>query len=187
LTIRVRIGEEEIGTTTADQERDDLRDGKVGDGKHAFVFRLPSGRESELERLEILATTEDGVTVRLTTPAVGENPVANAAGSVHDLLGRLVHSHRVLHRNLQSGLAGIRDGAAPSNLEELRSVQEKMTEQLRSIEVAVVRLDGVAQALSVAATGAKPRSTEPATITLLVLVAIAAGGSFACELLRYAL
>jgi hypothetical protein len=187
LTIHVRIAGEEVGTTTADQERDDLRDGKVGDGKHAFVFRMPAGRESDLERVEILAATPDGTMVRLAMPVTAGGATANAAGNVQDLLGRLVHSHRLLHRNLQSGLAGLKDNAAPANLDELRSVQEELKEQLHSIEAIIVRLDGVAQALSAAATGPKRRSAEPATIALLVLVAIAAGGSFALELLRYIL
>jgi hypothetical protein len=185
LTIHVRIGGEEIGTALADQERDDLRDGKVGDGRHAFVFRLPAGREADLERVEILAATPDGATVRLAMPGTGGT--AGAGGNVHDLLGRLVHSHRLLHRNLQSGLAGLKDNAAPASFDQLRSVQEELKDQLRSIEVVIVRLDGVAQALTVAATGPQRRSSEPATIALLVLVAIAAGGSFALDLLHYIL
>jgi hypothetical protein len=187
LTIHVRIGDEEIGITMANLERDDLRDGKVGDGKHAFVFRLPAGRESDLERVEILAATPDGTMVRLAMPVAAGGKTANAAGNVHDLLGRLVHSHRLLHRNLQTGLAGLKDSATPANFDQLRSAQEELKEQLCSIEVVILRLDTVAQALSAAATGPKRRSAEPATTALLVLVAVAAGGSFALELLRFIL
>ena len=103
------------------------------------------------------------------------------------LLGRLVHSHRLLHRNLQTGLAGLKDSATPANFDQLRSAQEELKEQLCSIEVVILRLDTVAQALSAAATGPKRRSAEPATTALLVLVAVAAGGSFALELLRFIL
>jgi hypothetical protein len=185
LTIHVRVGDEEIGVVTADQEREDLRDGKVGDGKHAFVFRLPAGRESDIDRVEIMAETPEGTMVRLAMPVSSDGPAANVAGNVHDLLGRLVHSHRLLHRNLQSGLAGLKETTAPANVEQLRSVQEELKQQLLTIEAAIVRLDGVAQTLSATATPPVRRSAEPATIALLVLVAIAAGGSFALELLRY--
>ena len=86
---------------------------------------------------------------------------------------------------LQSGFAGLKDGAALANFDQLRSVQEELREQLASIEVVIVRLDGVVQALTAAPAGPNRRGAEPATLALLVLVAIAAGGSFALELLRY--
>jgi hypothetical protein len=184
LTIHVRIGDEEIGTTTADQEREDLRDGKVGDGKHAFAFRLPADREADFDRVEILAATGNGAMTRLAMPVVKGGAAANGVGNVPDLLGRLVHSHRLLHRNLQSGLAELKDSATPANFEQLRSVQEELREQLIGIEIAVVRLDAIAQALSAAPLVAKRSAREPATVALLVLVTIFAGGSFALELLR---
>lgn len=102
--------------------------------------------------------------LRLAMPVSGGSAPANAAGNVHGLLGRLVHSHRLLHRDLQSGLAGLKDGAAPASLDQLRSVQEELKDQLRSIEVVIVRLDGVAQALSTAATGPKCRSSGKSVV-----------------------
>jgi hypothetical protein len=186
LTIHIRIGEEEIGTTTADQERDDLKENRVGDGRHAFVFRLPPDSVAEIDRVEVSArSSSGGGPVPLAMPPVPKTAGSERADNLQELVGRLMHSHRVLHRTLQSGFAGLKDSTASAGVSELRAAQTALSEQMRNIEVFIVRLDGVVQELSGAVKGLKRRSSDPTTVALLVLLTLAAGGSFGLELLRF--
>src|SRR5689334_13873765 len=92
LVIRFRIDDEEIGSVTADIEREDLKAGGVGDGCHAFSFRVPPEKAADLDRLEVWA-----VTPRLPEPVRLAAPPARPAGGgsatlndIQDALRRLV-------------------------------------------------------------------------------------------------
>jgi hypothetical protein len=186
VTIHFRIGDEEIGTTTADQERDDLKANGIGDGRHAFIFRVPVEARAELDRIEILArATASGAMIRLFPPKPHEGGAAAAGASLQDVLRRVVHSQRLLHRNLQSGFAELNDRVARAGADEAHAAQEALHEQMRGVEAAIVRLDGAVHELAVAVKGARERLSDGATLAVLVALSVISAASLAFEIFRF--
>jgi hypothetical protein len=185
LTVTFRLGDEEIGATTADQEREDLRANKVGDGRYAFTFRIPPERMAELDTLEVVARSPGGgATARLAMATPAAAGAAVSLGDVHDALRRLVHSQRLLHRTLQGGLEGLQHAASGTVVEELRAAQNTVADQVRGLEAVVVRLDGVVQELGASVKRAQRRSSDPSTLTLLLFVTLGVAGCLGLELVR---
>jgi hypothetical protein len=186
LTVVIRSGGEEVGSTTADQEREDLTANKVGDGRHAFAFRLPPDRVGDLDAIELTASSPaTGVTVQLAM-APPAAPAAQASlGDVHEALRRVLHSQRLLHRMLQGGLDGQQQQApAVPLMDELRASQKTVADQVRGLEAAVVRLDAVAQALGASVERAQRRGPDGVTTALLLFVMLGVAGCLGLEVVR---
>jgi hypothetical protein len=107
LLVELRLGEQVIAHGRADRLREDLRTNGVGDGRHAFELPIEEAYRERAAEITVQACRADGVIVPLPpapAPAADIPPAGIEArlDSMQGMLGQLVGSQRVLHRNLQS-------------------------------------------------------------------------------------
>ena len=75
----------------------------------------------------------------------GKNLYPKAGPARWDALRRLVHSQRILHRMVQGGLENQKPATPHASLDELRSAQAELGQQIKGLEAFAVRIDGVVQ------------------------------------------
>ena len=165
--VELRLGQEVVASTVAEQPRPDLASSGIGDGNHAFELVIPATLQGRAAELSVWARAGDADPVRIGAPP--------AAEALSDQVVRLLHgleavmgAQRVLHRGIQA-LASQQDTA---NLAKITAAQEVMVEQFAMLERFVVRLDERLLAMTPTARGVG-RIMPPATTAALTVATVA--------------
>jgi hypothetical protein len=141
--IELRLADEVVVYSVADIPRADLASNGIGDGRHAYDLTIPPELRSRAAELRVFARAGEGEAFPIGAPPVADalaDQVTKLVRGVDMLLG----SQRLIHRNLQTALAGNRD----PDSEGVAAVLMRMTElqaatetKLSEVETFVVRLD----------------------------------------------
>ncbi len=142
--IELRLGDDNVANTVADLPRTDLASNGIGDGRHAFDIMIPSDVRNRAAELRVFARAGDGEAF-----PIGATPAADGlSDQVAKLLrgvDMLLNSQRLIHRGLQTALAGGTQGkdAEPEAdaLTRMAELQAGTAAQLAAVETFVVRLD----------------------------------------------
>lgn len=156
-TIELRLGDTIVARATADLPRPDLASNGIGDGRHAYDLTVPEETRPRAAELRVFARVGDGEAV-----AIGATPAADGlTDQVTKLLrgvDMLLNSQRLMHRNLQTALAGKQDTPAEADtLQKMAELQAATDAQIATVERFVVRLDEQLSRLSQA--GVAPAGT----------------------------
>jgi len=167
-TVELRLDNAVVASAVADQPRPDLASSGVGDGSHAFEIKLPETCRGRTAELQVFARVGGGEAVAIG--AVPSDSLPDQIGRVLGGVDALIRSQRLLHRTVQTSLAGpegaIEIGAA---LSRLTAMQEEAAAQLATLERFVVRLD--ARLLTLAEDEHAPRARAVGGATLYALLA----------------
>jgi hypothetical protein len=151
VTIELRLGDEVVATTLADQDRADLAPAGIGDGRHAFALPLqPEWRQRPAE-LAVVARAADGVEAPLAIR------IRRAEADSNAVLQKLVETVGRTHRELRQDLEQLARRLPPEEarlgeqLNALREGQAALDAKLETLTLWLVRLDERLVALPVAA------------------------------------
>jgi hypothetical protein len=182
IAIRIEARGEIVSALVADQPRDDLAANGVGDGRHAFDVPIPEGTSAgEFRVLAVCPETGDTVELR----ARGAVMEAVLPADTQAMLQALIRSQRVLHRNVQAVMMRLEqiDGGAtrPSSDETgpppLSQALEELREQVKSVEVFMVRADEALRDQAAAAATLRAPSVDKVGRALSGLAALLAGAA----------
>lgn len=188
VVVELRLGAEVLASGVADAMREDLARNGIGDGRHAFRLEMPEAARARVAELRVTGRVDDGAPVPLGLP-----PMAEALSERLDRMQRgmdmVVASQRVLHRNLQAALTQAPNGQggdtgrdATTTLGELASERGALAEQIRVLEIFVLRLDERLAALAAPAVVLRPALVSGRVAAALGLGAVLLLG--ACGLYR---
>jgi DNA repair exonuclease SbcCD ATPase subunit len=156
LQVQIWHGDRLLGTTVADRERADLKRNGIGDGRHAFQFKLdPSAEGLDASALVAKVVGPDlADPVPLFRPSetqiVVERTVLLPFARLQQTLDLIAERQLKLARACDS----LRDEKqnAPSeiktSLDRILAHQERLEERLKEIEVFQARFDSALRALS---------------------------------------
>lgn len=166
LNVELRLAEQIIGHTVADQSRDDLARSGIGDGRHAFTLSVPEQASGRLAELRVLAFPIEGPPVTLEPPPTA--PASAVLAPLQRGIETLISSQRLLHRNLQAAL--LQQGpSATATLMDIAAAQAKLSETIATVELFVVRLETALQGREQVATMVAPRRMLTAAVGISFL------------------
>ena len=152
LGVELRLGEEVVARSVADELREDLVRNGIGDGRHAFTLAVPEAARGRLSELRVFALDLSGDPVALGQPPA-EDGVGERLAHLHRGMEMLVGSQRVLHRNLQAAL--LARGEEGNAVSEIAAAQAGLKEGIATLELFVMRLE---EKLSAAASQPEPEA-----------------------------
>ncbi len=170
VVVELRLGAEVLGTAVADQAREDLARNGIGDGRHAFRLAVPESVRARVGELHVAGRAGDGEAVALGRPPMAED-VATRLDRLQRGLDMVVASQRVLHRNLQAALLQAAGGAGGGGGDGAPD-RAVFAEQLRTLEIFVLRLDERLAALAEPAVVLRPSLIGGRVAAAVGLVAV---------------
>ncbi len=172
LAVELRLGAAVVAEAIADEMREDLARGGIGDGRHAFTLPIPEALRSRLGELRVFACPEAGSAVPLGAPP-RQDGVAERLVQLQRGVEMIIGSQRLLHRNLQAALLK-QTPEDTATLADIAATQAALQEGIATLELFVARLEqGSAAQPAAAATTRQPRLALAgvAAISLLALIA----------------
>ena len=175
LEVQIWHGEELLGTTVAERERADLRRNGIGDGCHAFQFKL------ERAGLDLGALVAKVVCPDLAEPVPLFRPSETQTVVERTVLMPFVRLQKTLdliaERQLKLARAceGLRDEQrqAPDDaqalLDQLVASQQRIEQRLQELDVFQARFDGTLRALSEQAARGAEHPDRPLKRALAIL------------------
>jgi hypothetical protein len=156
VTIELRLADEVVATTRADQDRADLAPAGIGDGRHAFSLPLqPEWRQRPAD-LAVVARTADGAEAALAIR------IRRAEADQNAVLQKLVETVGRTHRELRQDLEQLARRLPPEEarlgeqLNALAEGQAALDAKLETLALWLTRLDARLAALPVAAAPPPP-------------------------------
>lgn len=177
LQVQIWHGSELLGTTVANRERADLKRNGIGDGGHAFQFRLErTGRELDVGALVAKVVCPDlADPVPLFRPSETQTVVERTVLLPFARLQKTLDLIAERQLKLARAWEGLRDeretGPDQTNqlLERLLESQERVDSRLKEFEVFQARFDAALRGLSEqaeASAGNQDRALRQAVIIL---------------------
>jgi hypothetical protein len=173
-TVELRLGEEVIARSVADQPRPDLANNGIGDGRHAFALAIPDAYRSRAAELRVFARAGDDEAWPIGAPPAADG-LAEQMTKVLRGVDTLIGSQRLMHRNLQaaltagSGEAESDQQRAAAALARVSELQASLSEQLATMERFVVRLDERLAGMGREQQSAQRNPARPKPVTLLAI------------------
>jgi hypothetical protein len=191
LEVQIWHGDQQLGATVADRERADLKRNGIGDGRHAFQFKLdPAAKGIDVAALVAKVVCPDlAEPVSLFRPSETQTVVERTVllpfarlQTTLDLIAerqlKLVRACESLRSERQNGPSEI--GAL---LNRLVASQERTEERLNELDVFQARFDGALRALSEQAAAATENADRPLKRAVSVLAGATLASSCAMGLL----
>lgn len=137
LRVQLRRGPTVVAEAVADGLRQDLAQGGIGDGQHAFHLPIPDTLREHAATLQVVAVLENGEEVALQAPPAAP-PEAARIAQLQKSIDMLVASQRLIHRNLQAALLQRPDH---TTLSEVAAAQTELRQAIETVELFAVRLE----------------------------------------------
>lgn len=179
LKIEVWLGSDQLSETIADLPRPDLKDGGIGDGRHAFEARMNADlKQSDRHALMVYACDPvSGVRVAIRPHGIdagGLDRLVKALGTLAGGQKELVAGQQAASRMLRDLTTAGGDGRRalamlPSSLDRMETVLNQMQEQSEAFNLFLLRFDRQVKAWQDSGLTLPP--AKPSTATRLALLA----------------
>lgn len=137
LSVQLRRGATVVAHAVADGLRQDLAQGGIGDGRHAFTLPIPEALREHAATLQVVTVLENGDEIALEPPPAAP-PEATRLAQLQKSVDMLVASQRLIHRNLQAALL---QRPASATLDEIAAAQTELRQAIETVELFAVRLE----------------------------------------------
>ena len=160
LVVEIWLGKRLVGKCEADQERADLTENGIGDGRYAFEFRLAeplsAGGRDDLRVLAVPGDGGEAVALAMPSPAeiAAENVLAPPLTRMAKAIDTLAAAYRQTAAAQRSGLKALEDqlqkdtdgdvvrrASAATAREETASALAALEKRLSELEVFALRFD----------------------------------------------
>jgi len=192
IAVRFEVGGEVVAAVIANVAREDLKDSRIGDGAHAFEAVLPEGVQPNEMRI-LAVCPETGDTVELVPRPAAGSANTNAPGDIREVVQTLCRSHHVIHRNLQSVAAAVEEARRVADGEEVaaKAAEQSAAKErastlarLDSLEVAMLRVDGLVRDQASALEALKRRPADRVSRLLAGVATLLACAALALVLIH---
>jgi hypothetical protein len=155
LTVELRLDAKIVAQCVADEMREDLVRGGIGDGKHAFTLPIPDEVRSRASELRVFVRDGEAAVALDAPPAPDAS--ADRFAQLQRSVDMLIGSQRLMHRNLQAALLQQNPSLATS-LADIGTAQAALQESIATFELFAVRLEHALAAREAPARAAQPRA-----------------------------